>query len=311
MDNNFVGNSDSDGYIDLGPSTNINISSEVNTSNFIYKCNNCNSSFVSKSEVNTCIYCGNNIEKITNNQINNSYFYIPFSVEESTALRDYKKKVKFNPIIPIIFKKKKTIKAICKCYLPVNIYNINVNGNVLYLGVDVKNNSNDKKNKYLKSKYEVSTTANFDYNNLSVCTYSKINDELFNKINDYDYSKITSTNQFDDNIYILEDNSDVNNKLNDKIINHSIGMIRDNINHDKKKISTNGLNITYNSINKVYVPVYLLNISYKNNNYLYIMNGTNKVSSINIPISKKNIIICSLIIFIIIFLIVLLIAYMI
>ena len=55
---------------------------------------------------------------------------------------------------------------------------------------------------------------------------------------------------------------------------------------------------------KILVPMYILNIKYKNNDYFYLMNGQSGESFLNIEISKTKIVVVSLLIFTLIFLVI-------
>jgi hypothetical protein len=253
---------------------------------------------------------------INNNNISSNNYtnklLIPFNKSLDDAYKDYKKKVIINPLIPLIFKKKSTVKSIKKCYLATYLSNVNISGDVSYLALDV-NKSIDKKNTYEKQKYNVSTTSNFDYINLLEGAYSKIDNEILSYISDFDFNKVINSNSDFNDITFLPEDTEINgisSKLQNNIMNHSIGIIRDSIQHDKKKLNQNNLVVNCNSNNKLYVPVYFVNIQYNNKDYIYLMNGDTGKSYINLPISKISIGIFSLIIFLIIFGIVYLIAYL-
>lgn len=269
-----------------------------------YLCKTCSTKFyTSKDNITNCIFCNSN--NIDNNSVtmNNSISVVPFKVELKDAIKNYKKKTRLNPLVPFIFKKNENINNIKKIYLPAYISDIKCEGDISFYAAD--NN--------LDNKYEVVEKVNFDYDDIVLKASSKVDDILFEEINDYTINEVIDidNNNLDDSIYLVNNISfeDMTDITKDKVSKYSIKMIKNSINHNKKKLKENNTNITFNNNRKLLVPIYLLDIKYKDKNYYYIMNGQTSSSYINIPIGILETVLFSGLLFGIVFLISFLISY--
>ena len=114
-----------------------------------YDCPKCNSSFCSLNidNISKCVICGDtNIEK-KELFLSDNLLYVPFLKNRDEVIKLYKKKVLFNPLIPIAFKKKSTISSIQKIYLPGLLTNMIQSGNVEFLGGEKREFKENKKKK--------------------------------------------------------------------------------------------------------------------------------------------------------------------
>lgn len=270
---------------------------------FKYICNNCQNTMFSKSELTTCVFCGENLnEKIDGQTINNYSHIIPFVVSKDDVIKNYKKRIMFNPIVPFVFKSKKVMQSISTIYIPEYLISTNVSGDVSFLAGD-KQVIDNKKNTVTK-KYRVKDYSNIDYNDILINLWSKIDNALFVGAFTYDYSQLKelNSNEFDD-IVIGEDINleEELTSLNTKILNNSLSFIKNSVKHDLKKVSENNLQIKLLNYKKILVPVYFLNVNYKGKNYQYIGNGQNGKDIFNFPIGILELVIFSLLLFLIIF----------
>ena len=280
------------GLLESSESAGLSISS--NKSGYI--CSNCKCTFGSNLAINKCIMCGST--NLSGGEINlSSAKFIPFYKNISNAIADYKQKTK-SLFLPKVFRRKTVINNIKKVYLPAYLVDVNVSGQVQFLGAD-KINKNETK------KYELIYDTNFDFNNILVCGYSKIKDNIFNSICTYQYDSLSSFNDdlLNDTYSISYDlvPLEVSNKINNRVMRHCLGEVRENIPHALKKNQKNDMDVQIKRNNKVYVPIYIMNINYNGRDYMYIMNGQSGDSYIELEYSKVAIIVYSLIIFTIIF----------
>lgn len=298
-DNIGFGNINNTDY--LFDNNNDNNESSTNLNNKVYSCLNCGVKILTNNNISTCPICSGNMSSITDD-VKAIDGYIPFTKNIDEVRKIYKKKVMFNPIVPFIFKKKSTIDSITPVYVSATLNDANISGNSLFLG-----GNKTVKNQKLStiSKSELSYTSNFDYKNVLINSCSKIDDNLFNSICNYSCNVEPYNEELLNSICILSDSSleDVKNKLNKKIMNHALIIIRDNINYGLKKLSKNEMIITNSSCKNILVPIYLLNINYNAKSYKFICNGENGNNNIKLPIGIVETIIFSILSFLIILLI--------
>jgi len=276
----------------------------------IYKCNDCGIIFSNNNSNNKCVYCGKNNALLLSNNIDDVPYMIPFKIDKNAAINKYKNNFKFNPLVPLIFKKKNTISSIEKVYISTELSDVNVSGNISFFAGDKEMKDNKEKIK----KYDVKNTVNFDFKNIMVCGNSKISKKDFYNINDYDLTQIQQFNSallIDDTSIIYSDLSpmDISNNITNVVMDYSLGTVKKNINHQLKKIRDNKLAVKFTNNKSVLVPLYLLNVNYNGKFYTYLMNGQTGKSKVNITYGKKELIITSLILFFLIFIISLLIVY--
>lgn len=99
-------------------------------------CRDCDTKFFTNenNKFNNCIICNSiDIEK-SDTSVNKNIKIIPFKKTYRDAVNDYTKKVRFNPIVPLVFKNKKNYSTLQKVYVPVLITNISRVGDVEFIG---------------------------------------------------------------------------------------------------------------------------------------------------------------------------------
>lgn len=269
-----------------------------------YTCPNCGSSFYRFSTDDICLYCGEKCNTLNEKTDYNDIFCLPFDKSIEDAKSIYKKYIRFKLLIPIIFRKKGIVDNIKKVYVPILLRDCNVNGNIIFYAAD-----NDKKNTL--SKYEVCYKVNVDFDNVFLSLYSKLDNETISVMNNYNFDNLKefASSDINDSSCIISDidNDSSNEKLNLYLNKYVTGLVRDDINHNLKKVKDNTTKIEVKSEKKVLIPAYILNV---NDNICFI-NGQNGEIFINYTIRKKYVLIFSLVCFILIFILVFLLAWII
>lgn len=292
-----------------------NFSSAVNFIGVVKcKCNSCGSSYIVREKISNCLFCG------SSNIMDDNYmgevdacYVLPFTKSESDALKEYKRIVLKNPLIPFSLKKKKSFASIKKAYLLESLNDLNIRGMTKYNALDKVSSVQGRKKVDVKSKYEVLNTVNFDYVNIMGNNNSKILDEVFLDISSYDFNNMVAFDvDYLNDCPIVVGNlveSDVLNKLGGEVMKTSLGMIKDNIKHDLKKLNQHNLVVSSVSKKMVLLPVYILNVKVKDKDFLFLMNGQTGIASSNVTFGKAELVVFSLIVFTLVFFIAFLIAY--
>ena len=266
-----------------------------------YHCNMCDTTFSApKGILNiSCAYCGSKNASQVDAFDYSGYQTLPFVYTMNDAKSEYQKKVRLNPLLPKVFRSKKTTISIKKLYLPCLLYNANTAGKVSFLGADkIKNIQNIP-----KQTFETQFDINIDYNNILVCGFSKIPDDLLGSVSGFNYSVLENYNENSiKDVYLVpfdEDEKAITTDLDDKIMKCSLGIARTNVEHQLKKLKDNKIKIGNNTLQKVLVPVYFLKIPYQNKDYLFLMNAHSGEISMDTVSSKKSLIIFTIGFFII------------
>lgn len=278
-----------------------------------YHCKECDAKFYTNdnNKFNKCVICnGIDIEK-NDASINKNIKLIPFRKTYRDAVSDYTKKVRFNPIVPIVFKNKKNYSTLQKVYVPVLVTNISRVGDVEFIGGEEGKISD---NKILETRrYSILQKVKFNYVDVLLKITSKIDDSVFNVINKYDFFSIVDidSSYLDDSFYLYEDINlkEISTKARNDIDKHSMKIIKSNVKHSLKKVKNDNTIISFENTRELLVPVYIMRINYRDKEYSYMMNGESGKSYINLPISSISVGIFGTIIFLITFLISFLISY--
>ncbi len=269
-----------------------------------YNCPDCHTSFSTmKDNVLTCVYCGGT--KITKHEEASypTYSFVPFMINIEDAFEEYKSKMGFNPLLPYSFRSSNVINKIRKVYLPCTLFDLNVEGNISFIGADKATKVQNAPKQSFESMY----STHFDYLNLLTSHYSKLDDEIVSNVNNYNFAlqEKLDTNMLGD-AYII--NGDLEAKkiaeaIQDKVTKYSLNVVKSSVEHEIKKIDKNELVMNVNSAKDVYIPLYVLNINYKGKECLFVINGQTGEVLGDFPISPISVIIFSIIVFIIIFLV--------
>ena len=273
-----------------------------------YKCQNCKSKFSFENDkLNNCPYC--NSSEINNIEVEDlsDFLIIPFSVSLEEVIKNYKKHFLFNPLVPFKFRQRKFINTITRSYFPIYITDINLRGEVEFLSGDKEKIVKDNKKAFELKKYRVTSDVNFDYSEVVINSFSKISELEFSQIFKY---KLDNVSEMKDT-YLKRSivfSSDINveealNSSLEKLSNNSLNIVRRSIPHQKKKLDDSSLEPKIESLKKVLVPVYFINLKYRDKNYHYFMNGSNKKTYYSLPIGILESIIFGVLLFGIIFLI--------
>ena len=265
---------------------------------FSYQCNDCKCNFLTTIEnQTTCIYCGGSNITSSNYDLDNIKI-IPFIKVQDEAIRKYKKSIRFNPLIPIRFKRKKAISLIQKYYFLAYVVDATVSGNVSFLASDSKKEEN---------KHRMLFDTNFDYIKCLINVNKDITKQEFGEAFKSDFQTLQEFK-----LDILKEepiivsnytNEEIMNNIQKALNNNSLSIISNSINHKKRKLESNGTNIKIDSEQSILVPIYFLNMKYRNKNYHYLYNGSNGNIYYKFPIGIIETIGFCIIIFGLIFLI--------
>ena len=272
-----------------------------------YYCQSCRTFYTSGSVSAgvSCVFCGStSLIKDDEFEYDSSTCVVPFSKSMDDAIKKYKKKVGINIFLPSCFKSSEIASRIRKIYLPCVLYDLNVSGKIDFICAD----SVDKKTNKPNQSYDVSYTTNFDYNNLLVSNCKNFSGKMFNSINNYSLSNGDLLgDKLIDAYYVKPDS--IIDSISEQVVKKALNTVKGEVDHKLKKIKNNDIKCNVVAERNFLLPVYLLKINYRDEDYYYIMNGQTGKVSIDLTVSVFKVIIVTIILFCIIFAITLLVAY--
>ena len=242
-----------------------------------YHCGDCGADFFSENskKITNCVLCNSLHINEMNYTFSKEMSYVQFVKTLGEAKKDYKKRIFWNPLIPFVFKRKKTINAITPIYLPAYLANITYTGEVEFLAGD-KQKVSKEDGKYIETKrYEDLYEVNVEYQNVLLNTSSKVANVWNQSLLNYNFDNLKRIDSSFDSPCLLQDNSveDIANYGREKVRKTSLKMVRGDINHQLAKLTKENVTIPFENTKEVLVPVYYVEILYNKKKYYYIMNA--------------------------------------
>jgi len=269
-----------------------------------YRCKSCAAEVLADENTTAtfCVYCGNTAilkEKITNSRVPSKI--IPFKKVKEDAVTAFKNISKGKPLMPKLFNNQQNIEKISGVYIPFWTYDLQVKGNIEFNCIDIKSWSDYNYQYTKKDIYLSKRSASMNFYSILVDASSRFDDNLMDSIEPFDYKELTDYNHaylsgFLAEKYDVESNKALE-RANLRAMNTAIEVTENTVIHQTKTIANNNLEIKELETDYILLPVWMVNIKYKNKYYTFAMNGqTGKIIG-DIPIDIGKTILLTMIIF--------------
>lgn len=273
----------------------------------VYKCNNCGANIVMSpnTSATSCIYC-KNTAIIQDNLIGefSPSMVIPFKKTKEEAIDAFIKIGKGKPLMPKEFSDKKNIEEMSGIYIPFWTFDFNANANATYDASRIKswvagNYSYTKTDKYL-----VDISGNLDFSRVPVDGSKRFQDDIMNSIEPFEYKDLIKFDYSYLSGFLAEkydvDSSEALKIANSRAENSSKEELRKEVSKTGYtsiiKLSNN-VEIKLDKEEYILLPVWMLNIKYKDKIYTFAMNGQTGKLIGDIPVDKKKAVIFAALIF--------------
>ncbi len=284
-----------------------------------YLCKDCGAEIIADENTAStfCIYCGNTA--ILKNKLSGKFApdkLIPFKVEKEDAINAFKALKKGRPLLPKEFVSEKNIEKITGLYVPFWLYDINYDGNVSAKGTKVTSWTSGNIHYTKTDTYQVERDLSIDYHLIPVDGSVKFADDIMNTIEPFDYKELVDYNH----AYLsgfLAEKYDVNkedaykiakNRAYNSTLAEAKGSMRG---YSSIRVTGNTLNDTIKDTKYALLPVFMVNVKYKDKYYLFGMNGQTGEFVGNMPVDKLKAVIYTIPIFVAVAGLVILISYLI
>ena len=293
---------------------------EDNYSNYVnYNCPDCGAEIITddNTAATFCVYCGNT--SIIKNRLSGEFApskIIPFKVEKKKAIEAFKNLRKGRPLTPKLFTNEKNIEKIQGVYIPFWLYDVNVSGTIEAKATKVSSWTSGDTHYTKTDYYKVIRSGEMSYNKVPVDGSTRFNNDMMNSIEPFDYGKLIDYNHAYLSGFLAEkydvSSDDAFNDAKTRTLNSTRDeMLSSMIGYSSKNITSNNLDSSINNKEYVLLPVWMVNVKYNGNYYLFAMNGESGKFIGNIPLDKKKAFIFTIIIFVISLLICIGISYLI
>ena len=275
-----------------------------------YRCSKCNASLnfdISNNNLK-CDYCKTNYSIPKNHIIDN--YLIPFKISKIEAINKYKRLIKSRIITPKVFKSINTVNKFEGIYVPVQLCDVFISGTAEYKGIKLNSWKSDGKTYEKSDIYRIVKKGSLSLNNIPISCFKQIKDEIIDNIGKYDYSKKVLYDKALMNDYKIcktdKDNDSIYESIKQRSKKLFLNEFRKDIkNYDEVVDFDSVVACKLKHITYILLPIWLLNITYKNKKYVFAINGQTGKMYGNIPTSKRKLIRFSFILFILIFILLL------
>lgn len=262
-----------------------------------YTCSNCGAKIVADPNTSAtfCVYCKNTA--ILKDKLQDQFapsLIIPFYNTKDDAVTAFKQLKKGRPFMPKAFSDEKNISEMRGIYIPFWLYDCAVDCSIETDSKRVHSWSDSRYNYVKTDSYKSYRSGNMEFEKIPVDGSTRFDDKIMNSIEPFDYKKMVEFNYS----YLSGFLSEIYDVDSDKAYEIAIerakkSAVQELKNDIKGYSSVTVLNQQHrvNLQNKEYalLPVWLLNIKYKDKMYTFAMNGQTGKLIGNIPIDKKKV----------------------
>lgn len=262
-----------------------------------YTCSNCGAKIVADPNTSAtfCVYCKNTA--ILKDKLQDEFapsLIIPFYKTKEDAVKAFKGLKKGRPFMPKAFNDEKNISEMRGIYIPFWLYDCVVESSIEADSKIVKTWSDFNYNYVKTDLYKSHRSGNMEFENIPVDGSTHFDNEIMNSIEPFDYKKMVEFNYsylsgFLSEIYDVDSDSAYEIAI-ERAKKSAVDELKNDI---KGYSSVNVLNqqhkVDLQKKEYALLPVWLLNIKYKDKMYTFAMNGETGKMIGNIPIDKKKV----------------------
>lgn len=293
---------------------------EDNITYIAYHCPDCGAEIIADEQTTAtfCVYCGNTA--ILKSKLTGKFtpdMIIPFKVEKDKATEAFTNLKRGRLFVPKDFTDKQNIEKIKGVYIPFWVYDINTQGDLDFDAKKVRTWRSGDTQYTETSFFKCYRSGEMNFIKVPVDGSTRFDNDVMNSIEPFNYDDLESYNHaylsgFYAEKYDIEGDKLFNEAAQRTLQSAYQTMLNNNSNFFTGKIVTNNT-LQAKQLRRLYVllPVYMVNVKYKDKMYLFAMNGQTGKFIGNIPLDKKKVVIYSILVFVISCIIVIFIAYII
>ncbi len=273
----------------------------------VYTCKNCGAEVMADETTTAtfCVYCGSTT--ILKDRIDSGIApskLIPFKKVKEDAVDAFKSLYKGRPLMPKFFNDTKNIEKITGVYIPFWSYDLKADGSIDFTATDVKTWS-DYNYRYTKTdKFLCKRNSKMAFHGILVDGSSRFDDDLMDSLEPFDFKELVEYNHAYLSGFLAEkydvDSNKAIERADSRAMNTAISMTEATVLHHSKIVTNNSLKISKVDDDYILLPVWMVNIQYKDKNYTFAMNGQTGEIVGNIPLDIRKTILLSIVLFVII-----------
>ena len=286
---------------------------------YTYNCQSCGAEIIADNETAAtfCVYCGNTT--ILRNKLEGDFkphYVIPFKTEKKEAEEAFKSLSKGRMFVPKDFTDQKNIEKIRGIYIPFWLYDLHIDGRIAGTATKVQTWVVGDIQYTKTDKYDVARTAHMDFIKIPIDGSTRFDNDIMDTIQPYDYKEMVPYNHAYLSGFYAERYDQESKELQKIPEDRAIKTVENDMlnsiqGYASKSIRDKNFIPKLTNCEYALLPVWMVNVKYKDKQYLFAMNGQTKEFIGDIPLSKGKVILCVIICLIVFAAIVLGISYLI
>ncbi len=262
----------------------------------VYECPNCGAKIITDENTTAtfCVYCGST--SIIKNKLVDEFRpnrIVPFKNTKEQAIEAFKKFKKGKIFAPKDFSVKENIEKITGVYIPFWIYDCHGHGSI---DCSAKNISSWRSGDYRYTKtdtYSLRRTGDMEFEKVPVDGSTKFDDDTMDSVEPFNYNELVDFDMSYLSGFLSEkydvDKEEAYKRANTRIENSVEDLLRGTTTgYNTVTVTNKDIDIKEKNSEYILLPVWMLNIKYKDKMYLFAMNGQTGKMVGNIPIDNKK-----------------------
>ena len=260
-----------------------------------YVCKSCGGEIVgdANTAATACPFCGNPV--IMMGQFSGALkpdYVIPFKLDKKAAKEGLKKHLRGKKLLPKVFKSENHIDEVKGIYVPFWLFDADAAADILYNATKTRIWSDSEYNYTETSYYSVRRAGKIGFDHVPVDGSSKMADDLMESIEPFDFSKAVDFQTAYLSGY-LADKYDVDEaqsikRANERIRNSTQAAFADTV---KGYVSVTpedtSIQLQNGKAKYALYPVWVLQTTWRGENYIFAMNGQTGKFVGNLPMDKS------------------------
>ncbi len=259
-----------------------------------YNCPSCGAELVcdANTAATSCPYCGN--PTVVPGQFSGMRkpdYVLPFKLNQQDAQKALLQHYKGKRLLPGQFKSAGVVKEIKGVYVPFWMYDGTAEADVTFEGV--------KNSTYRSGDYEITKSAHYDVHRAGIVPFekvpvnasSKMKDEYMDALEPFDYEELKTFSQaylpgfladkYDKEAEALADKAD------QRVENTAVNIMKQTVEgYSTVTVKSKAVRLERGKVHYALLPVYLLTVKWKDNDYLFAVNGRSAKTVGELPVDK-------------------------
>ncbi len=268
-------------------------SSSDNTEMFVYSCGSCGGEILATESLGSmkCPFCSNNI--VVNEKFTGKFtpdYIIPFTKTKDDAMEAYSSFVKSKKLLPKVFFQQIHIAEIKGIYVPFWLFSATQDYTGSYEGTKIRTWSDSNYNYTETSYYKIDRAGSEDFEQVPEDGSKEMPDDLMESIEPFDRSAMVPFNMgylagFLANKYNVTADEDRERAIKRMANTASTNFRNTATGYNSLRTLSEECTTRNESHKYALYPVYVLNTTWKDKNYLFAMNGQTGKFVGNLPFS--------------------------